>query len=259
MIGAVIGDVVGSEYEFNNTNRYDFPMLTAKATFTDDTVCACAVASMLMKYGGELNSDLVVKELNNLCLAHPNAGYGYYYLHWLLSHFKRPYNSCGNGSAMRIGAVGWFANSEKEVCMLSDLISGVTHNHPEGLKGAKVTAMCVYYARKYKDKEKVREYAKRYYNLNFNYRNEQQLEHGLEVCQFTVPQAIYCFLISDSFEDCLRKAVALGGDSDTLACIACSIAEAYYGVPVNLKKAVLAKLPKDLKSIVTAFDKKYCC
>ena len=158
-----------------------------------------------------------------------NAGYGERFIRWLLSKNPQPYGSYGNGAAMRISPVSWYADSAGEVKEYARAVTQVTHNHPEGLKGAEVTAMCVYYARIGCTKEFIRKYAERYYDLDFNYDKLRKSNfHDDESCQKTVPQAIYCFLVSNSFEDCLRTAVSIGGDCDTICAIAGSIAEAYY-------------------------------
>ena len=141
---------------------------------------------------------------------------------------------------MRVSSVGWIANSEEEVRELSKKVTEVTHNHPEGLKGAEVTAMCVYYARMGKDKEFIKNYVEQYYDLNFDYEElRRTYVHDAEICQVTVPQAIYCFLISKDFEDCLRTTIAIGGDCDTTAAISCAIAEAYYGIPEEIKQEAM--------------------
>ena len=158
-----------------------------------------------------------------------NAGYGERFIRWLLSKNPQPYGSYGNGAAMRISPVSWYADSAGEVKEYARAVTQVTHNHPEGLKGAEVTAMCVYYARVGYTKESIRKYAEQYYDLDFDYDKLRKSNfHDDESCQKTVPQAIYCFLVSNSFEDCLRTAVSIGGDCDTICAIAGSIAEAYY-------------------------------
>ena len=168
-----------------------------------------------------------------------DRGYGGRFLDWLDSRQPKPYYSFGNGAAMRVSSVGWLANSKEEVKELSKKVTEVTHNHPEGLKGAEVTAMCIYLARHKASKEEIKEYASKYYNINFNYEDLVKHYEFNETCQDSVPQAIYCFLISNNFEDCLRTVISIGGDSDTLGAIACSIAEAYYGIPKEIKEMVL--------------------
>ena len=256
MIGAIIGDIVGSEYEFNNTNRYDFKMFGPKSCFTDDTVCSLAIAYALL-IGGNRPSHFK-EALLEICPRYPYAGYGRMFFDWLFTDKeKKPYNSFGNGAAMRISAVGWVAKSAREVKQLAHNATCVTHNHPEGIKGASIVAMMIYLIRKGKDKAFLWKYATKYYNLNPS-RFYKTKEHGAEICQITVPQALHCFFVSESFEDCLRLAVSMGGDSDTLACIACAMAEAYYGVPEWMKEKCYEKLTPQLRDILKAFERQYC-
>lgn len=224
--GAIIGDVVGSVYEFNNYRRKDFPLISKRSVYTDDTILTLAVHQVLEK--NILDKEEIAKIYKEWTKKNPNCGYGCGYLQWVYSDDLKPYNSYGNGAAMRISPVAWFANTEEEVRYLSELVTSVTHNHPEGLKGAEVTAMCIFYARIGKSKEFIKDYASKYYNLDFNYEDLKKNYWFNETCQNTVPQAIYCFLISNSFEDCLRTSVSIGGDTDTLCAISCAIAEAFY-------------------------------
>ena len=182
-----------------------------------------------------------------------NAGYGERFIRWLLSKNPQPYGSYGNGAAMRISPVSWYADSAGEVKEYARAVTQVTHNHPEGLKGAEVTAMCVYYARIGCTKEFIRKYAERYYDLDFNYDKLRKSNfHDDESCQKTVPQAIFCFLVSKSFEDCLRTAVAIGGDCDTICAIAGSIAEAYYrNIDRELMLNALSRLPAETNGCYT--------
>ncbi len=240
MLGAIIGDVVGSRYEWNNHKSKDFELFHRSCRFTDDSVCTMTVAETLMNhypidYSEEgLNSikrDLVdtfiryVKEF-------PDVGYGGRFYDWATtSKDHKAYNSWGNGSAMRVSPVGWLANSEEQVMKLSKAVSEVTHNHPEGIKGAQATAMCIYLARQGKSKEEIKEYIYDHFYPILDYLDYDELlrTYSFDVsCQGSVPEAIYCFLISDSYEDTLRTAVSIGGDTDTICCIAGSIGETYY-------------------------------
>ena len=240
MIGAIIGDIVGSRFEFNNIT-----------SMTDDSIMTIAVDECLLN--GSIDKKSVVKSLKKWGRAYPNAGYGYYFYQWVHGRYTRPYNSCGNGAAMRVSGVGWFANSEDEVKSMSEAVTGVTHNHPEGLKGAETVAMCVYYARIGKDKEFIRDYIIKQYP-EVEYLDYEELrrtfEHEEETCQATVPQALYCFLISDSFEDCLRTTISIGGDCDTTAAMSCAIAEAYYGVPREILGAIGSYLTDDVVEVL---------
>ncbi len=233
MLGAIIGDVVGSRFEFHNYRNKDFELFTSRCFFTDDTVMTAAVANAL------INHKDMAKELQKYGRKYEDRGYGGRFARWLYTDNPKPYNSYGNGAAMRISAVGWLANNESEVKALAKQATEVTHNHPEGLKGAEVTAMCIYLARHKASKKDIKEYVSKNYDINFNY--EELVKHYQfnETCQDSVPQAIYCFLISNSFEDCLRTVISIGGDSDTLGAIACSVAEAYYGIPDDIKNKVL--------------------
>lgn len=261
ILGAIVGDVVGSKFEFNNFRSKNFKIPSSKEDkkqgydFTDDTIMTVAVCDILIH-----NKD-VVKTFQEYGLKYPSS-YGCSFSQWLRNKNPLPYNSFGNGSAMRISPVGWFANSEEDVRKLSKKITQVTHNHPEGLKGAEVTAMCVYYARKGKSKDFIKKYVEQYYNLDFDYEVLKKNYYFNETCQNTVPQAIYCFLISNNFEDCVRTSVSIGGDTDTLAAISCSIASAYYS---KLNDETVSKislniydnfLPKEFKSILKEFFEK---
>lgn len=240
MLGAIIGDVVGSRFEFCNYRKKDFVLFDKDCFFTDDTVMTCAVAYALV------NNKDIEQTLRFFGNKYPKKGYGGSFAMWLAGYIIEPYNSYGNGAAMRVSSVGWLAKSEEEVKELSQKVTEITHNHPEGIKGAEVTAMCIYYLRKGHSKEFVRRYAEAMYPQikYFHYDLLKKTYRFNETCQNTVPQAIYCFLISKDFEDCLRTSVSIGGDTDTLCAISCSIAEAYYGIPENFKKSILKYFSK---------------
>lgn len=243
MLGAIIGDIVGSIYEFHNHRWKAFELFNKKCFFTDDTVITCAVADSLIRKNG----DDIVRTMKEFGRAYPGKGYGAHFGSWLFSSDTKPYYSFGNGAAMRISPVAWIAKSEEEVKFLSKKITEVTHDHPEGLKGAEVTAMCIFKALQgggediRKVKEEIRKYAESKYPeiKRMNYVDLVNNYKFNETCQNTVPQAIYCFLISKNFEDCLRTSVSIGGDTDTLCAISCAIAEAFYGIPKQFKKEVL--------------------
>lgn len=264
MIGAIIGDVVGSVYEFDNIKTKEFPLLSANNCPTDDSIMTLAVAEILQS-GFVNDRKKIVSVMKKWGRTFINAGYGSSFIRWLISDDERPYNSCGNGAAMRVSAVGWYADSEDEIKEYSKAVTAVTHNHPEGIKGAEVTAMCIYYARTGKSKEYIHGYVSRYYNLDFDYEElRRSYEHAEEICQVTVPQAIYCFLISESFEDCVRTTISIGGDCDTTAAISCAIAEAFYGLSdEKLVADVLSLLPAEkdgcdsLKIIKGYLDRKH--
>lgn len=236
MRGAIIGDISGSIYEFDNLLTKDFgPLLKINCRATDDTIMTCAVAHwLLLKEDGH---DYDVRKILKLWgKVYPDAGYGRKFFDWVLSDDMEPYNSCGNGAAMRISPVGFYAKSFEECIKLSRAVTEVTHNHPEGLAGAECVARIIFEAKDIKDKEYLAEIAEAYYYDNdiFGQSLEEMRRgtngmHGKEICQYSVPQAINCFLWSNSFEDCIRNCISIGGDSDTIACIAGGIAEAYYG------------------------------
>lgn len=272
MIGAIIGDVVGSRYEFYNIRNKEFNLFHPVCTFTDDTVCTIAVAKTLINhfpidYSPE-NLEIIKNDLiANLVLYgshYPDRGYGARYFDWLngKTNFK-PYNSFGNGSAMRVSPVGWIANNEEEVKILSRLTAEVTHNHPEGIKGAEAIAMCIFMARKGKTKKEIKEYIYDHYYPELDYFDYDELvetNEFNETCQGSVPQAIYCFTISKSFSDAIKTAVSIGGDSDTIACMAGGIAEAYYKdkqdiTPTIKKFNENIALPREFVDIINDFLK----
>ena len=238
MLGAIIGDVVGSRFEFHNIKTKQFEIFSPECCFTDDTVMTCAVADSLLTSKGRN----IIRKMKEKGRLYPNAGYGGRFFHWVLGRETRPYYSCGNGSAMRVSSVGWVARSEEEVKRLSYRVTAVTHNHPEGLKGAEVTAMCIFKALHGASKQELKEYMISQYPqiTRLDYDDlVKNYKHEYEICQVTLPQALYCFLISNSFEDCLRTTISIGGDCDTTSAISCAIAEAFYGIPDSFKKKIL--------------------
>jgi len=244
MLGAIIGDVVGSVYEFNNVKNKNFELIREESKLTDDSIMTLAVCEIIQNKWYD-NKDKIIDTLKKWGNAYPDVGYGGMFKKWLFDeNLRDAYNSFGNGSAMRISSVGWYANSEEEVKKLAKLVTEVTHNHEEGLKGAEVVAMCIYYARIGKSKEFIKNYVKQYYNIDFDYEDLVENYKFYATCQKSVPQAIYCFLISKDFEDCLRTTISIGGDCDTTSAMSCAIAEAYYKkIDNNLIKKVLEKLP----------------
>lgn len=239
MLGAIIGDVVGSRYEFANFRCKDFDLFHMVCDFTDDTVLTVAVAKTLINnYPFDLSEEGLTKiksELVDNMLdyfeKYPKRGYGGRFFTWAAKKLREPYYSYGNGSAMRVSSVGWLAKSIDEVKILSKTVSEVTHNHPEGIKGAEAVAVAIFMARQGSSKEEIKEYIYDHYYPELDYLEYNELvEYNRfnETCQGSVPQAIYCFCISESFEDAIRTAVSIGGDSDTIACMAGGIAEAYY-------------------------------
>ena len=231
MLGAILGDIVGSPYEFdhNNYKHKDFPLLSEKSHFTDDTVMTAAVAVGLIDGKGlpERTFCAVQHEMRFWGREYPHAGYGGMFRRWLHAENPKPYGSFGNGSAMRVSAAGWLFDTLDKTLEMAKVTAEVTHNHPEGIKGAQATAAVIFLARTCDE-------------IRPTY-------HHVETCQETVPEAIIAFLESVSFEDALRNAVSLGGDSDTLACITGGIAEAFYGMPQELRDETLKRLPEDIR------------
>lgn len=245
MFGTIIGDVVGAAFEFENGEYidYDFEIVNNDLIYTDDTIMTLAVADIL-ESGKWNDKDYIIDTFKRWGNAYPWCGFGPKFFEWVLTDNREPYNSCGNGAAMRVSPCGWYGNSVDEVTKMAKAVTEVTHNHPEGIKGAVVTALCIYYARIGKSKEFIKEYIESNYDINFNYEELKKTYYQTEIiCQITVPVALYCFLISKSFMDCLRKTIALGGDSDTTAAISCAIAEAYYKeLPKNLLFDCIGKI-----------------
>lgn len=258
MLGAFAGDIIGSIYEFNNIKTKDFPLFSNSCFATDDSIMTAAVSNALIEYlRSEKTIDVHVslaKEMRRLGNLFPNGGYGGSFHQWLRNPQWGPYNSYGNGSAMRVSAAGWLGNSIEEVTELATYSAEVTHNHPEGIKGAVATAVCIYLAKQKLPKEEIREYiTKNFYNLDFTLDEIRDSYMFNEICQDTVPQAIEAFLEGNDFEDAIRNAISIGGDSDTIAAITGSIAEAYWGVPEEIKKYVLFFLPIELASAYSEF------
>ena len=267
MLGAIIGDIVGSRFEFidDYMRAKDFPLFTPSCCPTDDSFMTLAVANALLLSKGDAAAleGQVIASMKRVARKHPNTGWGEMFHRWLfLEENPKPYNSFGNGAGMRISPVGWVADSEEEVRSLSGMVTGVSHNHPEGIKGAEAVAMGVYLARIGKSKEEIRlrlaEYYPQLMDPKFTIR-EIHGQYGYDedgrwvTCQGSVPHALIAFLDSTDFEDAIRNAICIGGDSDTIGAMAGGIAEAYYGVPRELEDKALAYLSEDLLSIYYAF------
>ena len=254
MLGAVVGDVIGSVHEFAATKTKDFPLFVAGSTFTDDTVLTVAVADWIMS-GRDLTG--VLHEYTN---AYPERGYGGMYYQWARNRLRQPYNSYGNGSAMRVSPVGFAFATMEEVLDWAGRSAAVTHNHLEGIRGAQAAAGAVFLARQGESKDKIRaETESRFgYNLRRKLDQIRLTYHFNETCQETVPEALVAFLESTSYEDAIRNAISLGGDADTLACIAGGVAEAFYGgVPEDLVLQVMARLDYSLVTTVQQFRKRF--
>lgn len=258
MIGAIIGDIIGSRFEWNNYRSKDFELFADECSFTDDSVMSLAVCDALMRSKHD-RSDLgeqAVRSMQEIGRPYPHCGYGGSFYRWMYSDNPQPYNSFGNGAAMRVSGCGYAGNSIDEVKRLSKAVTEVTHNHPEGIKGAEAVAVAVFLARTGSSMREIRDYiVKNYYPLDFTLDGIRETYQFNETCQGTVPQALEAFFESTDFEDAVRNAISIGGDSDTLAAITGSIAEAYYGVPQNIRQQATAFLDKRLLNILREFEK----
>ncbi len=259
MIGAMIGDIAGSRFEFNNHRSKEFEMFHENCDFTDDTVMTLAVAQALMDHDGSIENfkEKLIKTMRELGWKYPYRGYGGRFGWWLFEGDGKPYNSYGNGSAMRVSPVAWAASSLEECEALAKASAEVTHNHPEGIKGAVATAGSIYLARTKHTMDEIKEYVSQFYTIDFTIDGIRDTYLFNETCQETVPQALQAFFESTDFEDALRTAISVGGDSDTLAAITGSVAEAYYGIPEDMKNGALAYLDEELCAITTNFENKY--
>lgn len=262
MIGAILGDIIGSPYEFDRGNKSkDFPLFSEESTFTDDTVMTLAVAKAFLEAKSDAADDRILKNLAD-CMRqfgkmYPYAGYGGRFCQWLRNPEAKAYHSFGNGSAMRVSSVAWLYNDIGDVRHAARLSAKVTHNHPEGIKGAEATASAIFLARTGHSKAEIKEYVEREFGYALNRTcDEIRLNYyHTETCMETVPEAITAFLEGDSFEDVIRTAVSLGGDCDTLTAIAGSMAEGFYGVSEELKEECYRRLPEPLLEVLKAFER----
>jgi ADP-ribosylglycohydrolase len=255
MLGAIAGDIIGSVHEGAGTKTKDFPLFVDDCRFTDDTVLTVAVAERILR-GGEY-VDLYHDYFN----AYPRAGFGGTFIHWAGSRLRKPYNSWGNGSAMRVSPVSYAYGTLDEVLEQAKQSAEVTHNHPEGVRGAQAVAAAAFLARKGTTKEQIKEYLQKAFGYDLSGRlDDIRLDYSFDVsCQGSVPQSIIAFLESVDFEDAVRNAISLGGDADTMACIAGGIAEAYYGeVPRAIREQAWALLDDRLRRIIEEFRERYC-
>ena len=257
MLGAIIGDIVGSRFEFNNHKSKDFELFAKGCSVTDDSIMTLAVAKAILSCDGnwERLGENAVKYMQMVGRKYPGCGFGGMFRKWVFDDNPEPYNSFGNGAAMRVSPCGFIAQSEDEAKLLARKVTEVTHNHPEGLKGAEAAAVAVFLARNGTAKHEIKEsIEKDYYALDFTLDGIRKSYKFNETCQGTVPQAIAAFLESASFEDAIRNAVSIGGDSDTLAAITGGIAEACYGIPTDLKNKALTYLDHRLRDIYTEWE-----
>ena len=235
MLGAIVGDIVGSVYEFDNHRSKDFPLFREDSTFTDDTILSIATADALMHY--EWDFAAKYREYGK---KYPSS-YGNSFLKWIHDDEAGPYDSFGNGSAMRVSPISWFVNHDHRVMFLAEKSAGVTHNHPEGIKGAQATAMAIFWARRGVPRNRIRRDLESMfgYDTSVSVEELQKTYEYNETCQRTVPEAFRCFYEATDFEDAIRNAISIGGDSDTVAAIAGSMAEAKWGVPEEIEREAL--------------------
>ena len=257
IIGAISGDIIGSSREFYSIKTKDFNLFTKRSIFTDDTIMTLAIANWLIE--DKTSKKVLIDELKYWGNKYPNAGYGRMFMEWLKQDSPRPYESWANGSAMRVSPCAWVGESMEEVQNLAYTSAAVTHNHPEGIKGALATADAIYLARIGAKKEEIKDHIElRYqYDLDFELDDIRPF-YGFDVsCAGSVPESIVCFLEADDFEDTIRNAVSLGGDSDTMAAIAGSIASAYWDVPNKIAFKAIHRLDYDLLRVLIDFDEKF--
>jgi ADP-ribosylglycohydrolase len=254
LIGALAGDIIGSVYEFHNIKTTDFPLFIDRSRYTDDTVMTLAIANKILK------ESPYERELQHFGRQYPKSGFGTYFKGWIFSDNPKPYNSYGNGAAMRVSPIAYAFNDINEVLSEAKRSAEITHNHPEGIKGAQAIAAAVFMARKGSSKDEI----KGYVSQNFNYDLKRSIKdiranyHFDETCQGSVPESIIAFLESQNFENAIRIAVSIGGDSDTVASITGAISEAFYkDVPEEIKKTVIKLLPDDLLRVLINFSKEY--
>jgi len=252
MIGALAGDMIGSIYEFANTSSYSFPLFSKWSTYTDDSICTVAVADAILRsvpYG---------TSLVGWCSRYPSpmGGYGTSFGYWVRMGGGPSYGSYGNGSAMRVSAIGWAFDSEKEILSAAKESAEVTHSHPEGIRGAQAVALAIFLLRKDPSKESILKAGERFYPHFM----EREYPHSFdETCQGTVPLCLYLASTSSSFEDAIRRAVSWGGDSDTMGAIVGAIAEALWGVPGSIREETIRRLDPPMAKVVEKFEGKYGC
>ena len=259
MYGALLGDMIGAPFEFDRGGKTkEFPLFCRWSQFTDDSVMTIAVAEALMDSMGKTDEEVkkaLVASMQKWGHIYPDAGYGVRFYGWLAADDPQPYGSYGNGSAMRVSSAGWLYNTLEETRKYARLSAEVTHNHPEGIKGAESVASAIFLARTGASKEEIRAYIIREFGYDLSRTcDEIRPEYcHVESCQKTVPEAITAFLEGNDFEDVIRTAVSLGGDCDTLTCIAGSMAEAFYGVSENMKKECRVRIGSDMRDVLDRF------
>ncbi len=262
MLGAVLGDMIGSRFEFDRSPKVkQFQLFDKRSEFTDDTVMTMAVAKALLSCDRDASEEelkeALITNMKEIGRRYPNAGYGGMFATWLFTDMMKPYNSFGNGSAMRVSAAGWLYDTLARTREVARITAEVTHNHPEGIKGAECTAAAIWLARHGHTKAEIRDYITQEfgYDLSRTCDEIRPAYRHVETCQQTVPEAVTAFLEGEDFEDVIRTAVSLGGDCDTLTCIAGGIAEAYYGIPENIASEGMKRLSEEFREILEEFRK----
>lgn len=260
MIGAIIGDIVGSRFEFDNYRKKDFELFTDDCFPTDDSIMTVAVGKAILECEGDYThlSERAIECMQELGRPYPDCGFGGSFYDWIYAEHPQPYNSFGNGAAMRVSGAGYAARTLDEAKELAYKVTAVSHNHPEGIKGAEAVAVAIYLARHGKTKDEIRAYiGGNYYKIDFTLDEIRPTYEFNETCQNTVPQAFAAFFEADGFEDTIRNAISVGGDSDTLAAIAGSIAEAFYGVPLHLHERAESYLNTNRYAMIYEWLKKF--
>lgn len=263
MFGAILGDIIGQPYEFDRGHKTkEFPLFCKNPRFTDDSVMMIAICDGILKAGVAADENTMktamITSMQLWGHKFPHAGYGRRFYRWLVMEETSPYNSWGNGSAMRVSSVGWLFDSLERTREVARWSAEVTHNHPEGVKGAEATASVIWMARNGKSKAEITEYVSKEfgYDLSRTCDEIRPNYHHVESCQETVPEAITAFLEGENFEDVIRTAVSLGGDCDTLTDIASGMAEAFYGLPEQFKTWAYELTPEDMHEVMKAFEEK---
>lgn len=259
MLGAIAGDIAGSTYEWSDIRYMDIHVFAPGSHFTDDTVMTIAIAEWI-ETDTALRKDTLIQLLRKWGNRYPNAGYGKLFSRWLISDNPEPYNSFGNGSAMRVSPIGWACDTIESTIDIAGKSASVTHNHPEGIKGAQAIASAVFLAKRHYSKDDIRDFITARFGYSLNRTCDDIRTHQTcdATCMRSVPEAITAFLESRDFESTIRTAISLGGDTDTLACMAGAIAEAYYdGVPENIRNGVYAMIPDEFRNIIKQMKYKH--
>lgn len=260
MIGAIVGDIIGSRFEWQNIKSKDFELFYPQCRFTDDSVMSLAIAEAILQCNEDYTnlSNIAINSMQNIGRKYQNCDYGLNFYKWIFSDNPKPYGSFGNGAAMRVSPCAYAAKSLEDALSLARKVTIISHNHIEGIKGAQSVTSAVFLALQKENIENIKKHImQNYYNINFTLDDIRQNYKFNESCQNTVPQAMQAFFESNSFEDAIRNAISIGGDSDTIGAITGSIAGAYYGVPKDIKDKAINYLDKRLKDILVQFENRF--